>query len=331
MTVLVTGATGFLGSYVAARMLGEGAEVLALVRGDDPQARLDAVLAPLGASGARAIPGDLTGDVELPRSVTAIVHCAADVRFDRPLEDARAINVDGTRRLLAAASALPSLERLVHVSTAYVAGRDPRRFGEDDGDRGQAHRNTYEQTKLEAEGVVRASGLPARIVRPSIVVGDSATGWTSSFNVLYHPLQAYARGLVTRLPADPHCVVDVVPVDHVADVVMAALHPRCHARTLHAVAGDDALTASELAALASRVLGRPPLALVDAKTLAGEGGEILDALDAYYPYFTVRGRFDAARARELGLRPPRLEDYFERLIEYARAARWGRRAVGAAA
>ena len=147
---------------------------------------------------------------------------------------------------------MPSLERFVHVSTAYVGGTHVGRFGEDDLDVGQGFRNTYEQTKLEAERVVRASGLPVRVVRPSIIVGESTTGWTSSFNVLYPPLQALARGLVTRIPADPDAIVDVVPVDHVADVIEAAHVPPDAPATLHAVAGEGALRAGELAALAAR-------------------------------------------------------------------------------
>jgi len=323
--IAVTGATGFLGADLVARLLRTTAEpVVALVRAEDDEAaqvRLDAALAPLGVFGARAIAGDVTDPATaLPGAVTAVVHCAADVAFDRPLDEARAINVDGTRNVLAAAQRLPRLDRFVHVSTAFVSGRHPGTFGEHDGDLGQTHRNTYEQTKLEAELVVRASNLPVCVVRPSIVVGDSLTGWTSSFNVLYFPLQAYARGLVTRIPGDPSALVDIVPVDHVTDVIVAALAPSCPHQTLHAVAGEAAPTAGELAALASRVLGRPPIEF-------GTATDLADALDVYFPYFTVRGHFDATRARALGLRPPRLEDYFDRLIDYANLTRWGRRPI----
>ena len=88
----------------------------------------------------------------------------------------------------------------MHVSTAYVAGDRVGVISEHDGDVGQTFRNTYEQTKLKAEQLVTDSGLPAAIVRPSVIVGDSATGWTQAFNVIYWPLQAFARGLFPTVP-----------------------------------------------------------------------------------------------------------------------------------
>jgi nucleoside-diphosphate-sugar epimerase len=300
MTVLLTGATGFLGTYVAAQ-LPEPPLCLVRGRGRVPYPELEADL-------REPLP-------ELPNDIRTVIHCAADVTFDRPLADARAINVEGTRRLLRAAEALPGLERIVHVSTAYVAGTTRGTFAEDDLDVDQSFRNTYEQTKHEAEHLVRSSGLPVTVVRPSIVVGDSHTGWTSSFNVLYAPLRALARGLVDGIPADPRALVDIVPVDHVADVVIAAMRQE---GTLHAVAGEEVVTAGQLATMASELLGRPaPRFTPDSVPPGG--------LEIYAPYFTVRTRFDASRTRALGLAPPPLADYLPRVLAFAERTRWGKR------
>jgi long-chain acyl-CoA synthetase len=313
MSVLITGATGFLGSYVAARIMDQGEEVVCLVRGKDAQQRLDSAVGP----GAHALTGDLTSQVPtLPDHVTRVLHCAANVSFTEELSAARAINVEGTRRLLAAAQRLPHLERLVHVSTAYVAGTTDGAFNETDGDIGQAFRNTYEQSKLEAEQVVVASGLPATIVRPSIVVGDSRTGWTRSFNVLYPPLRAFARGLVTEVPADPAGIVDIVPVDHVADVIEAAMQEDFP--VLHAVAAERAVTTSDVARLAAAAFDRPPPIFTEQVEAASA------ALEIYFPYFSVRSRFKAGGARGLALSPPPLAAYFDTLIAFAEEARWGR-------
>ena len=75
------------------------------------------------------------------------------------------------------------------------------------------------QVRGRAPGARARAGLPAQVLRPSIVVGDSRTGWTSSFNVLYPPLRAFAHGAIPALPARRAAPVDVVPVDYVADSV----------------------------------------------------------------------------------------------------------------
>ena len=89
---------------------------------------------------------------------------------------ARRVNVDGTRNVLDFCREQPHLRRLQYVSTCYVSGRFEGEFTEDALDVGQAFRNHYEETKYEAELLVRkamADGIPATIYRPGIVVGDS--------------------------------------------------------------------------------------------------------------------------------------------------------------
>jgi long-chain acyl-CoA synthetase len=327
MTIVLTGATGFLGAYVAARLVETtDDELVCLVRGVEPQRRLDAALEPLlgdwDRARVRAVAADLLSDAPLDldvEGVRAIVHSAADVAFDRPLDEARAINVGGAGRMVALGQRCPNLERFVHVSTAYVGGTCVGRFGEDDLDVGQGFRNSYERSKFEAEQLVRASGLPLCVVRPSIVVGESQSGWTSSFNVLYAPLRAFSRGIVERIPADPSALVDVVPVDHVCDVVVAALGD-CASDTLHAVAGESVMTAGDLAALASGLLGQPTPQLVPDERDLPMGG-----LEVYAPYFTVHTRFDATEARALGLEAPPLSEYLPRVLAFANDARWGKR------
>ena len=279
MSVLLTGATGFVGTEVLARLLRDGEDVVALVR---DERRLDPVL---GAH-VRAVRGDLVApELSVPDDITAIVHCAASVSFALPLDEARAINVEGTRAMLDLAERL-GVERFVHVSTAYVAGRHRGRFGEDDLWVGQEFRNSYERSKAEAEQLVHDRDLPSVVVRPSIVMGDSRTGWTPAFNVLYWPLRAYARGLLTHVPAAPDARVDIVPVDYVADAIVHVLRERPEARgVINATAGDDAVTVERLAELAAAALGRgrPRLAVEDGGGLAQRSEEAA----RYLPYFDM--------------------------------------------
>ena len=343
-TLLLTGATGFLGMEVLARVLEQTEhDVVCLVRGADDdaaQARVDELLGTLVAPREQPRPGRVravAADLEAPGlalspdvraqiagSVGAVMHCAASISFTLPLEEARRINVEGTRevvKLALEAQEHGGLERFVHVSTAYVAGDRIGRVSEDDDNVGQGFRNTYERTKLEAEEVVRQSGLPAAIVRPSVIVGDSKTGWTQSFNVIYWPLQAFARGLFPTVPADPGACLDIVPVDVVADALLELLRGPVRDGAFHIVSGDEAPTNARLATMAAEAFDAEPPEFVR----PGEDARAEQRAGALLPYFRVRCTFDARRARELlGAKPPPLEDYFPSLMRYARVANWGK-------
>jgi len=230
--------------------------------------------------------------------------------------------VDGTKTMLALAEEVAA-RRFVHVSTAYVAGLHAGVFGEDMLDTGQAFRNTYEQTKWEAEHLVHDSGLEWAIARPSIVMGESDTGWTPAFNVLYWPLRAFARGLFAQVPARPDGRVDVVPVDYVADGI-ARLIETGETGTFNLVAGPEAATVDQLAELACTHFDRPRPPYVETGTLGDSAADEHGAV--YLPYFDMDVVFDDTRTREhLGLRAPILRDYFDTLMDYADAARWGKR------
>ncbi len=337
--ILLTGATGYLGTLVLARLLDEpdGPEVVCPVRAADAAAareRLEAVLErvwcePGARRRARVLPlaADISeglGDHPALGEVTHVLHCAAAVTFDQSLADARAINVGGTRAVLDVAERAPRLERLVHVSTAYVAGRHEGPFRETDLDVGQEFRNTYERTKFEAEQLVAArsaSGLPVAVARPSIVMGEARTGWTTSFNVLYPPLRAYRRGLLREAAAAPGGLLDIVTGDYVADGLLALLHaPRVNG-AYHLVAGADALTVQELGDLAADAFDRPAVALSDAPP----GGDN----DVFAPYFDVACRFDDRRARDLlgaaGVQQTSAAREFGTLMRFADASLWGKR------
>jgi thioester reductase-like protein len=331
--VLLTGATGFVGREILDRML-ERRRVYALVRAPDHEAaarRLPAHASLTAVAGDIEQPGcgldRVTAD-RLADEVTTVLHCAASVSFDLPLEDSRRINVDGTRHVVELAERCSRLERLSYISTAYVAGEPRRLFRENQLDVGQRFRNPYERSKFEAERMVRerAAGLPLQILRPSIVVGDSRTGRTSSFNVLYGPLKAFARGAIPAIPARRSSPVDIVPVDYVADRAVE-LAEGGEDGTFHLVAGRNATTVGRLLELASRHLGRKPPAVLPPAAyrrllhplLRRKYGGVR-RMEAYFPYFSMRVRFDD---RRLGPAPP-VESYFHRLVDFAERARWGR-------
>jgi thioester reductase-like protein len=362
---LLTGGTGFLGGEVLVRLLErDDRPVYVLVRAESDErasARLDALLASLlgsaGPCSQRVIP--IRGDVtqawlgmgarsrdQLAERVGQIVHCAASVSFTMGLAESREINVEGTRRMIQLGELCDrrgALDSFVHVSTAYVAGTHTGSFTECDLDVGQDFRNPYERSKFEAERVIRERGwgLPVQVLRPSIVVGDSRTGWTPTFNVLYGPMKAFARGAYPAIPARRSAPVDVVPVNYVADAIVAlAGRP---GTTYHLTAGDRASSVGELIELGSsaasqrrpRVLPPRLYRRVIHPVLVRQGSEsrrrALRRSEVYFPYFSMRTRFENFAAQEalepLGIEVPPLSSYFDRLMGFATVADWGRRSV----
>ena len=231
------------------------------------------------------------------------------------------------------------LDRYGHISTAYVAGDHSGGFCERDLDVGQTFHNSYEQSKFEAEQLVRShTELPTTILRPSIVVGDRVSGWTAAFNVLYWPLRAFARGLFTAVPAIPTAPVDVVSVDYVAD----AVHALCESgvgvgATYHLTAGPHASTIDEIAGLASRYFRRPQVRVLPPGRVRGaaavwRGRAVGDhRRRPVLPVFLHRSgvRSDATRARlePAGIRAYPLGEYMERLLDFATRSRWGKRPI----
>jgi len=363
--LLLTGATGFVGMELLARYLERtDRRIVTLVRAPSDtraQERIDGTLHNLfGVVGARryrgrvqAVASELTAPGlglaqrrrdELAARVQTVIHSAASVSFTLPLPEARAINVGGTRELLdfaeLACASGNGLDRYAHVSTAYVAGTHAGRFGECDLNRGQCFHNSYEQSKFEAEQLVRSrEGLPFTILRPSIVVGDRRSGWTAAFNVLYWPLRAFARGLFTAVPAIPSAPVDVVSIDYVADAIHALVDgPAGIGETYNLTAGANASTMGEIAGLASRYFRRPlPRVLPPAEFAAMAGScssaerSALEGGSVYFPYFAINAVFDESQARArlepAGIRVSPLADYLERLLDFATRCRWGKRPI----
>jgi thioester reductase-like protein len=370
--VLLTGATGFLGMELLVRYLERTQRrVYALVRaGDDREAvaRMRATLRSLlGADhpyGERmiAVRGDITQpglglrdtDAEaIAEQVSEIVHGAAAVSFELGLETARAVNVEGTRRALEFARRCHGrggLSRFSYISTAYVAGEHSGCFSEDELDVGQRFRNSYEQSKFEAELLVAGSQgrLPITVLRPSIVVGERGSGWTSSFNVLYWPLRAFARGAYVALPARRDSPVDVVPVDYVADAIFALGQAReAEGATFHLTAGAHASSVGELVELATAFFKRPAPRLIQpalyrwvvhpllVRSSRDERyRRALARSEVFFPYFAAKARYDDRRSRVAlapeGIAPAPLRTYFDRLVEFALAAEWGRRPIARA-
>ncbi|MFF5443392.1 SDR family oxidoreductase [Streptomyces achromogenes] len=195
MSILFTGATGFLGSRVLRQLLSQDSDepVTVLGRGERLRARteaavtwLDAPRLPDGALGRlRFVSGDLTvpglglsndDRTRVTDGLTQLWHCAALLNQQGDPIPLHTSNVLGTRHVLDLADAAPDAAFL-HISTAYVAGG--RRTGhvlEDDLSEAHGFQTSYEESKYTAERLVHAwahrGGRRAMILRPSLLVTD---------------------------------------------------------------------------------------------------------------------------------------------------------------
>ncbi|HEY2164920.1 MAG TPA: SDR family oxidoreductase [Gemmatimonadaceae bacterium] len=354
-SILLTGATGLLGRDVLARFLArdERSRVLVLVR--DAGRWMTNTRSIPGIGRVTPVVGDLRADglglnvwarQQLRRSVTAVLHLAADTRFSRPLDDARAVNTAGTMRVLELAAECAAPVRFAYVSTAFVAGRRVGVIGENEPTHDAGWANAYEQSKYEAEALVRAHANDWTILRSSTVVCDDAGGGVTQFNAVHRALQLYRNGLAAMIPGVAGSTVDAVATDYVGDAIARlALSDDLHRRAVHLCAGTGALPLEELleitwerwAALdpAWRRRGIPRPALADLRTYAlfeqsvEEIGDpslkrVLRALSHFAPQLAMPKRFETTTADALlGAPAPAVRDFWIPMIDNLAATNWG--------
>lgn len=239
-TVLLTGATGFIGGATLAHGLFHNSDCrwICLVRGKgEPQARtrlVENLTRFMGADAARKaiqrveiVVGDITDPASLEDRrldvVTHILHLAADTSF-RAQEHCHRVNVEGTRALAARARRMPRLHRFLYGGTAMICGRNPPPVvQESDAPADEAqHLVPYTRTKVAAEAMLRHEfpDLPVIMVRPSIVTGHQTLGCIPSSSIFW----MFRAGDRLRLVAgDLTGGIDVVPVDWTAEVLVGLL------------------------------------------------------------------------------------------------------------
>jgi dihydroflavonol-4-reductase len=210
--VLVTGATGFVGSVLTRQLVADGADVRVFRREDSS---LD-LLGEAADEVERAV-GDLTyarSLYEALEGVERVYHVAGKVSFARRDREAlRRVNVDGTANVVNAALEA-GVERVVHTSSIAALGRPVSAdtvIDETTEWRDAGHRSAYARSKRQAELEVHrgiAEGLDAVLVNPSLVfgVGGPNTNTRRIVNALRHE----------RLPAVPPGGTNVVDVQDVA-------------------------------------------------------------------------------------------------------------------
>jgi thioester reductase-like protein len=360
--IFLTGATGLLGRYLLRDLLASGRRVGVLIRDSQRQTaaeRLDDLLAFASESLDRELPRPmlLHGDLRKPglgldtadrhwlaSAASAVIHAAAYVAYQpTPEGEPWETNVNGLYRLLELCRSVGATE-VHHLSTAFLCGDRRGTVYEDQLDLGEGTNNAYEQSKFAAEQLLRDfPGIQATVYRPSIVVGDSRTGYTSTYHHFYRFLELGARlssrsagsrarrqNLSLRLPVSGEEVQNFVPVDWVSQAIVELVHqPRWHGRTYHLVARQP-LRLCEITDMMAELLHFEGLQWVGSEGLSDPTvieQMVCEQFRDYWSYLRANLTFDCRNTREAlpHLPPPVFDgELMARLLCFARQDGWGR-------
>lgn len=341
-------------------LLAAGTPLAVLVRGDrlaSARQRIETVLARAEADRLSALPRPVVLEADLHRPLlgltdddrcwiaencSAVIHSAASITFYADGADGEPwrTNVVGTAALLDLCR-IAGLREFHHVSTAYVCGQRTGRVLEEESDVGQTLGNDYERSKLAAERLVREADWlrSTTIYRPSIIVGNSRSGYTSTFHGFYAPLQLAAAELrATGQPRIPYLDQlgldgsegkNLVPVDWVSAVITHLVQtPAAHDRTYHLTNPENVSAATIVAAISEAIAARAkaPIAAAPASSDVAGDDAFRQHMDVYRAYLRDDAVFDATntRAAAAHLPCPRLDQpLLTRLALWALDANFG--------
>ncbi|WP_313715254.1 SDR family oxidoreductase [Atlantibacter hermannii] len=351
-TLLITGATGFLGGATVSNILkeDESYKILLLVRGVDASQALERVRQNLRkfhiseillsvlteeniVLGDLAYPDLFLSDVRL-NNVTHVINCAAVASFgNNPL--IWRVNVEGTLKFVSRMNKVPCLERFIHVGTAMSCAPEEGSIVEEEFITSQRkdHIVEYTWSKATIERLIKQyhPAFPLIIARPSIVVGHSQLGCQPSSSIYWVFTMALTLGKFICSLEDK---IDIVPVDYCAKALTLLLsHPIVEDEVYHISAGSEKSTSfAEIDKAIAEAQNTSPLGesyrqvsyqdLVQMRkrfpAIFGPCNEriMLRALYLYGQFSRLNVTFDNHNLLRLGLSsPPRFTDYVHNCVK----------------
>ena len=360
---LLTGGTGLLGRYLLRDLTLADVPLAVVVRAtrwESATQRIETAMAAWEKELGRPLvrPVVLEGDITQPdlglavrdvawiaANCSAMVHSAASLTFnaDETTGEPWRSNVEGTRNVLGLCRRA-GVRDYHHVSTAYVCGKRRGTILESELDCGQEFGNVYEQSKFVSEGEVRALRDFDRVTiyRPSIIVGDSRTGYTTSYHGFYTPL----RLVYSLLRTVPWSVIlrnnwlaelelagnerkNLVAVDWVsAAIAWLVSHPEHHGETYHLTNPEPATTQSMRLAMGEALGEMAQKNPVRASAALGEDftATFREPMAIYQSYWSDDPQFDSSHTQAAlpHIPCPQIDyDVMDRLIRFAIGANFG--------
>jgi thioester reductase-like protein len=287
----------------------------------------------------------------LCNEVDEVFHCAAVTHFEMQGADEHMdVNVRGTENMLQFANS-GKQKRFHYISTAYVAGKQNGIVFENRMVNEPLFNNEYERSKFVAEQLVteyaKCNDIPYTIYRPGIIVGDSKTGATCNFDNLY----IFAKVLFNiknsfvkykskdlndntiRVPGDPDALINLVPIDYVADAIVAILEMRESIGKIYHITNPNPPRLSELRDLVMPFLEIKGMRVKIDRELEKQSLSTVEKLflrqtRSYYSYLFSTLQFDDSNTQQLlkgtGIICPALtKELVRTLIDFAVSHNWG--------
>ena len=366
--ILLTGATGLLGRYLLRDLLLRKERVAVIARPTaklSARERIESIMQywerQLGRNLPRpvVIQGDICTEnlgmsVEdmdwVSRNCVETIHNAAILKFeaDTPEAEPFRTNLHGTKNVIefALEQGIPDFH---YVSTAYVCGMADDRVLEDQLDQGQGLRNDYESSKFRAEKLVRESTgfRNVTVFRPAVIIGDSRTGYTSTYHGLFLYLRLIAMLVPMqqrdtdgkhltpiRLPMSGDEPRNLVPVDWVSAVIAHIVTtPEAHGRTFH-LTPEECCTARQVIDSCCDYFNSAGVTYADPDARSDATDEfsktIFENIRIYESYETSDPTFDRSNVQKWAghLPCPSIDDaMIHRFISFGESNRWGKSRV----
>jgi long-chain acyl-CoA synthetase len=372
MNLFLTGITGAVGMEMA-RWIARNtpkARVYALIRAPSPvvvKARWSKLAAKLWPDASARPPegqfvpvmGDITRPglgllpedaARLASEVTHVIHSAANVELDAPLDEARLANLEGTRHVFEVVRTFRRLERAGYVSTLFVAGHRQGRFLETDEVHDAGFVNPYEQSKYETEHLVRGlmKELPIAMYRLAYLIGRD-DGEVTRHNSMHALIRLFYQGHVGAFPGTPDSRMDLSSNDYAAAALLTLfLEHYQPGRTYHIGNGDDALRLQDFIDIVTEVSAESerrwaqgdflPPDIVDAETYEllrrtllqtqnKQSHEVIRLGDTMYGHLLASQVFDAKPVHTLlgeRVKPPPAKKLLMDVLRHCVATDWGR-------
>ncbi len=337
--VLLTGFPSFTAQLVIERLINQGDHVQVLVRHrfrDEAETFLRQLTGP-GSS--EVLLGDVTlMDLglrgpqvrRLIQEVEYMYHLATVYPLSKRSHEAHSVNVEGTRSILDLALSSDRLMRFNFYSTAFVSGTREGVVMEDELVSGQRFRNRFEESKYEAERLVRRAGedIPISIFRPSLVVCKTDTGQIDPHNEAYRLLRGFLRlprDVRLPLPGRGFYPLNLVPVDYVCDaMVTISRDPRGVGKTFHLTDPNPLPARRVLEIIADSAQRKRPRGAIPASIARhilklpglgdlGAAGDIVDRFNQVVIYNSMNTQ---ELLRHRGIHCPTFESYASTMVAY---------------